>query len=242
MQSLNSLKPYSQAEQKMLNGSALGERTSLGDGDPPKEATPQVAVRAEFIRALLLSTDEKAPLHAKGIRLRGAYIVGSLDLQGVDCQHDITLTRCYLEKQPSFINARVRGLHLSGSICPGLAADNAQFDGSVYLRNGFISTAEISIPGVRISGNLQICDAELSSDHPACLFATSARIEGSVYLGDYPYDETASELRANGALMFSSLKVGQDFYMKNCAIAPGGGTVAKPLYICLLYTSPSPRD
>ena len=231
MQELIRLKPYSPAEEKLLSGSALGERTIIGDGTVPNADTPDVSIRADLIRELLLSTNSQAPLHEKGIRLRGARITGRLDLQGVDCSHDLTLTQCYLEKPPSFLNARIRGLHLSGSTCPGLIADNAQFEGSVFLRRGFISTGEISMPGARISGDLQICDARLSSDQPACVFAASIRVEGSVFLGDYPYDDAESELHSKGALIFSSAKVAQDFYIKNCAITPEGGKFKNPLFL-----------
>lgn len=231
MQQLTRLKPYSIAEEKLLKGSAIGERTIIGDGEVPDGDTSDVAIRADLIRALLLSTSEKTPLHAKGIRLRGARITGRLDLQGVDCSHDLTLTKCYLEKAPSFLNARLRGLHLSGSICPGFVADNATFSGSIFLRDGFVSTGEISMPGARISGDLQICDAELSSDQSTCLFAASTRVEGSVYLGDYPYDDADSALFADGALLFSSAKIAQDFYVKNCAITPKGGQLRSSLYL-----------
>lgn len=220
MQELQDFKPYLPAELTLIEGSSTGERINIGDGTLPDAKSTDVDIRADLIRYLLLATDLKNPLHAKGIRLQGARILGILDLQGCTCENDISLTKCMFKKAPSFLNARMRSLHLNGCFVPGIIADNAIFSGSVFLRKGFESSEEISMPGVRISGDLQICDAHLSSKGKDCLFAASARIDGSVYLGDYPYDDSDSELHAKGALIFSSAKIEQDFYCKNCAISP----------------------
>lgn len=231
MFTIEDFKPLLGAEEKLLLASAHGERLTLGDGDLPGMASTEVEIRAELIRYLLLGSDVNAPLHAKGIRIRGAKIVGLLDLQGCDCSHDLTLTRCSFDKAPNFLNARMRGLHLSGCSTPGIVADNAIFAGSVYLRQGFHSTAEISMPGVRIAGDLQICDAKIEDAGFISFFGVSIRVEGSVFLGDYPFDDTESELHSDGALIFSSAKIAGDFFCKNCAIAPDSAMSAKPIYL-----------
>ena len=203
----------------MLSGCLVGDRVSFGDGNLPNEENDDVVLRADLIRLLLLGQDPEAVLHAKGVRLRGAHISGVLDLQGTDCVYDLTLTRCFLEKSPSFINARMRGLHLSGCDFPGFHADNCIFDGSVFLRSGLVSRGEIALPGSRVSGDLQICDARIEGENGVGIFAASARIEGSVYLGDYPFDDVDTELHVDSAIQFSSAKISGDFYCRNCAIS-----------------------
>jgi hypothetical protein len=218
MKRLVDFEPLSSAEKRLLDGCLTGERVTIADGELPIADSIDVEIRAELIRLLLLRQDPDIVLHAKGIRLRGARVLGVLDLQGSDCAFDLTLTRCAFEKTPSFINARMRGLHLSGCHLPGLHADNCNFEGSVFLRSGFHSSGEISLPGARVSGDLQICDATIISENGMGIFAASAKIEGSVYLGDYPFDDTDTELFVEGAVLFSSAHITRDFYCRNGAI------------------------
>lgn len=220
MQMLSDFNPLSPAETKLVEASVSGEMAVLGEGVLPENDNEDISVRASLVRFLLLGGDQKTHPHEKGVRLRGAHIVGVLDMQGCDCSADLTLSRCVFEKPPSFINATMRGLHLVGSQCPGFIADNATFSGSVFLRAGFQSFGEISMPGVRIAGDLQICDATLSGDGRDSLFAASIRVEGSVYLGDYPYDDKETQLFSEGSVIFSSARISHDFFFSNTAIAP----------------------
>ena len=118
----------------------------------------------------------------------------------------------------------------SGSVVPGVHADNCIFDGSVYLRSGFISRGEITLPGAKISGDLQICDARIEGTNGIGIFAASAKVEGSVYLGDYPFDDSDTELYVDGAVQFSSARITGDFYCRNCAISADTQLVAGALY------------
>ncbi|SDW81508.1 hypothetical protein [Litoreibacter albidus] len=216
MNSLDAFSPFSAAEQKLIDDAANPERTSVGDGELPPSDDPDRVIRAELIRHLLLRFDA---LHDKGIRLRGAWISGTLDLQGCDCERDISLSHCHLRAPINLVNARLRGLHLSGCSLTGLSADNASFSGSVYIRAGCVIEGEISIAGARISGDLQICDATIRSPRQDAIFAPSLRVEGSVFLGNYPYAEKVTELHATGLLFFSSARVDHDFFLTNTLIS-----------------------
>ena len=230
MMDLKEFNKLSKAEEKLLEASLKGERAIIGDGALPVEGEELHTIRASFIRYLLLGNDPKLTLHAKGIRLRGAIISGVLDLQGSECGFDLTFSRCRFERAPSLINARIRGLYLGGSLVPGLSADNCVFDGSVFMRSGFQSTKEISMPGARISGDLQICDARISGQGGFGIFATSLEVQGSVYLGDYPYDDANSELYVDGVTEFSSLRVKRDFYCSNCALSAEANPDGKRIF------------
>ena len=226
MHRLSDFEPLLPAEQKLVDAAETGERVVVGDGELPEKDGQDVEVRAGLIRMLLLGSDPTVRLHEKSVRLRGAIILDKLDMQGCECRNDLTLSRCRLEAAPSFVNARLHGLVLSGCRVPGISADNAVFDGSVFLRSGLICTGEIALPGAKITGDLQICDVQLSSDTSDAIFAPSLKVEGSVYLGDYPYDDTDSELTANGPLIFSSAVIGGDFFCRFASISPEGGLFA----------------
>ena len=216
MKSFDAFAPFSAAEQKLIDDAANPERTSVGDGELPLSDDPDRTIRGELIRHLLLRFEA---LHDKGIRLRGAWINGTLDLQGCDCERDISLSHCHLSTPINLVNARLRGLHLSGCSLTGLSADNACFSGSVYIRAGTRIKGEISMAGARISGDLQICDASIESPRQDAIFAPSLRVEGSVFLGNYPYAESVTELHTTGLLFFSSARVDHDFFLTNTSIS-----------------------
>lgn len=223
--------PQSPAETALLERCITGERLILGEGTLPTERSEDNEIRAGLIRALLRGQVPDIALHDKGIRIRGGWISGMLDLQGVEITHDISLSRCHIDRPMTFLNARMRGLYLSGSSIKGFSADTAHFAGSVYLRAGLRCEGEISMPGARIDGDLQLCNATLDGKGGASFFATGLKVGGSVYLGDYPFDDEDTELHAAGALIFSSARVDGDVFCKNTAIAPPDTYIGHMIYL-----------
>ena len=217
MQKSSDYKPLTWAEQQFLNGCIVGARVEIGS-DLPTASEEKKVIRAELIRAALLRELSDVRLHSKGVRIKGATIAGRLDLQGADIDFDLSLSNTVLEKAPNFVNARIRSLSLDGSHCPGLNADHCVFDGSVFLRAGFKSTGEISLPGAIIVGDLQVCDAEIRSQTGIGIFAASSEIRRSVYLGEYPYDNMNSGLKVDGAILFPSCEISRDFYISNISL------------------------
>ena len=218
MLTIKSFAPLTKAEEKLLAEYANPARISVGDGEVPLEATPDCSIRAALLRHVLLGGDE-ITLDQKGLRLRGAWIKGALDLQGSDCNRDITLSHCQLDEPLSLVNATLRGLHISKSYIKGLSADNASFAGSLYIRSGTVVDGEIALAGARIKGDLQLCDVVINPTGQDAVFAPSLRVEGSVFLGNYPYGDGVTTLTANGTLFFSSARVEHDFFISNAAIS-----------------------
>ena len=206
--------PLSSAENKLVEDALSLERTSFADGALPEAAEDDVTIRADLIRNLLLS----APLNDKGIRLRGAWIKGALDLQGCDCARDTTLTACNLPEPVNLTNANLRGFHISGCRLGGLIADNASFSGSIYLRAGTFVGGEVSLAGASVAGDVQICDAEITSPTQDAIFAPSLRVGGSLFLGNYPYADGETNLVTSGQIFLSSARVEHDLFVSNTAI------------------------
>jgi hypothetical protein len=211
-----SFAPLTAAEKKLVEEIDTPDRITLGDGELPFEPSPDCEIRAELIRAYLL--DDDGPLHSKGLRLRGAFITGSLDLQGCTCDRDITLSACSVKDQINLVNARLRGLHFSGSRIGAFSADNARISGSLYLRAGTVVDGEISLAGARVTGDLQLCDVSINSATQDAVFAPSLHVDGSVFLGNYPYSDGTTSLVSTGMLFFSSARVEHDFFVTNTAI------------------------
>ncbi|QQA42948.1 hypothetical protein [Pelagovum pacificum] len=214
--------PSTPAEEALLAAVTENGRALLSEA-LPDEAVPKVTVRAGYIRHLLMAED--SPLRGRGLRLRGAWISGMIDLHGVDCPRDITLRDCVLDEPLDLVNASLRGLHLTNVRLRGLAADNAKFSGSVYLRDGTASDREISLAGARIGGDLQLCGAEFRSESQDAVFAPSLQVEGSIYLGNYPFSEGVTTLVAQGTLFFASAIAGHDIFVTNTSVSVNEGIV-----------------
>jgi hypothetical protein len=216
------LAPITLAEEKLLAGCSNAERIVFGDGECPAQNTPDVTIRGSVLRALLL--DEAAcSLNAKGLRIRGAYITGPVDVQGTTTGYDITFSQCTLDSDLNLVNADLRGLHLMGCQTKGISADNAGFSGSVYLRGGCAIMGEVTLAGTRIGGDLQVCGVSITSPTQDAIFAPSLRVEGSIFLGNYPYADGETTLNATGMLFFSSARVAHDFFVTNSEVSVQDG-------------------
>ncbi|MEO0829741.1 MAG: hypothetical protein AAFY03_04705 [Pseudomonadota bacterium] len=206
------------AEEKLLAECHETGRITFGDGERPEESTPDVTVRANVLRRLLLGQGEVS-LNPKGLRLRGAWVSGGLDLQGTDCNRDITLGNCTLEAPLNLVNARLRGLHLMGCEARGVMADNAHFAGSLYIRGNTACIGEISLAGARIAGDMQACGATIKSDGQDAIFAPSLRVDGSLFLGNYPYADGETTLTTTGAIFLSSVHVAHDVFLTHTEVS-----------------------
>ncbi len=218
MTDLSDFEPLTTAEQALVDGCSKPQRITIGDGELPEENTDACQVRTALIRHILLNRTE-IRLDEKGLRLRGAWIIGGLDLQGVDCRRDITFVHCQIDEPLSLVNATLRGLHISHSQINGVSADNAAFSGSVFIRNDTVVNGEISLAGARISGDLQICGATLKPRLQDAIFAPSLRVGGNVFLGNYPYGEGDTTLTSQGTLFFASARIEHDFFVTNVAVS-----------------------
>lgn len=229
MQTVKSFAPLTAAEEKLLAEYANPARISVGDGELPDDATADCTIRAGLLRHVLLGGGQTR-LDEKGLRLRGAWIKGTLDLQGCDCNRDITLSHCHLDEPLLLVNAVLRGLHISNSYIKGLSADNASLSGSLYVRSGTMVEGEIALAGARIKGDLQLCDVVINPSGQDAVFAPSLRVEGSVFLGSYPYGDGTTTLTANGTLFFSSARIEHDFFVSNVAISPQDSVITNAVF------------
>ncbi len=217
MSSLETLAPNSAAEEKFLDECSTPSRIIVGDGDLPDSAEPDCTIRAELIRAVLMG--EGPELHDKGLRLRGAWIEEEIDLQGSSLTKDVTLTNCRVKGGLNLVGGAMSGLFLSGTEIGTISADNARFDGSVYIRNGTTVRGEIVLAGARIAGDFQVCDVHIHPPQQDAIFAPSLRVEGSVFLGNYPYAGSSTSLIAEGTLFFSSARIEHDCFVTNTAVS-----------------------
>ncbi|MFC0038364.1 hypothetical protein [Actinomadura rayongensis] len=117
------------AERRLWSAFPAGSTVVVG-GDLPAGPHPDRIVRAEIIARLLLGGRETRPGFVPAVRLRGAYIVGRLDLSGGTVDHELRLDQCRLVEAPDLSNAQTRQLRFNGCKMPGFDGGGLRADGS----------------------------------------------------------------------------------------------------------------
>lgn len=117
-----------------------------------------------MLRSLLLS-GTPADGEIAALRIVGARVTGSLDLQYATVDHAVRLWACRFDRPPVLYGARFRQLNLSESVLPGLHAATVRVEGVLRL-TGCRVTGEVRLGGATISGAL-FCDGARLGPDPA---------------------------------------------------------------------------
>ncbi len=182
----------SAAEKALVAACARGETWEpVGwDGQRPEVATGANTIRAGLIRFLVLGGDADHPVHEVGVVLRGAWMIDALDLQNASSTSRIGLLFCVFVAPIMLRDAQLSGFFMNGSLVPGIDAERLTMSGSFVLRDGFLSTGEVRLRGVRIGGDLDCtgsqfrnCD-ENSIPSGNTINADQISVAGDVFLRD----------------------------------------------------------
>jgi hypothetical protein len=187
-----------EAERALLAAVAAGLLCQLSPGrpDPNDPAAPRI--RADLLAHLITGGCDHVPVSAVGVRLIGAVITGPLILNFAESRGETDLRACHFTDPIAARRARLVQLVLSGSHVPGLLAEGARTEGSVFLL-GLTATGRISFATAEIGGQLVLHGASITS-----LTAQGARIGASVYLRA---SDTAP-FTATGEVSLSGAEVG----------------------------------
>lgn len=117
-------------------------------------------IRASVLRALLLDSQDPLPGELPALRVRGAHIVGVLELAYVNVRYPVSLQVCHFDERMDLYGARLRQFSLADSAFPGLTASTAHIDGNLRLA-GCRSFDEITLVGAHITGALILDRASL---------------------------------------------------------------------------------
>lgn len=192
--------PLTRAEAAVVANIGIGLLDRLGTSPATGEDQPDLNVRAELIRYLLLGGPDVPRMHEKGIRLSGVRIIGTLDLEGCRIPHDIGLLDCWFEMTPILRSAVIDTLSLDGSTLPGLAADRLDARGDLLMRAARI-TGPVVLRGARIGGDLIMDGAELDHPDDRALNAERLSVRGSALFRG---------TRMRGTLALPGARIGDD--------------------------------
>jgi hypothetical protein len=199
-------------EEQMRAKAAIGELLDCGGPGPSDLATMQLwgeerTVSAAALRDLLAGV--QWPVHAKGVRLRGARISGVLDLEGATLRCPLSLDSCYLDADdPACLDhATASRVALTGCQLAGLTA-NSLTARQVDLSRSTLRTGPLSLMCASITDNLICSGAQLNGTDGDlnALVAGGMKVGASVYLDQYLDDR----FTAAGAVWLARAEIGGD--------------------------------
>lgn len=213
---LKEFSPLSAAEEVLLTACERGDFAMIG-AVCPESAQPESTVRADFVAFLAMGGDDNAPVHHRGIRLRGAWIDGDLSLGSAEIPFDINLDRCRLAgARLDLRDAEINGsLFLSGSQTQRLRLDGAVVKGDVFLTDSFKASGEVRMLGAQVGGDLVCSGAQLDGQGGYALSLDRAVIKGDVFLKD--------SFKASGTVRMLGAQVGGNFECRSAQLDGQGG-------------------
>ena len=175
--------PLQPAEKKLLVACRAGEPAIISE-QRPTEATTDNTVRAAFLRFMLLGGDERAPVHEKGVQLRGAWVADKLDMEGARIPANVDMVACHFSERPNFLAASLQGsLNLSDSKAPGFVGDRLECDSNLFFRN-FRTIGKVSLLGIQAGGDIVCAGASFDGANESALSMDGAMTKGSVFLNE----------------------------------------------------------
>ncbi|GAA2094545.1 membrane-associated oxidoreductase [Streptomyces albiaxialis] len=196
-------------------GDVVDFRTE-GGGESGNESEERT-VRAKVLRALLIDRPTEEGEIAR-MRVLGARITGTLDLQYGTVEHPVTLSGCHFEETPLLYGAQVRQFSLSESRLPGLMADGLRVDGVLRL-TGCRVTGPVALGAARVSGACFLDDARLTPgpdrDEGPALALGHAVVEGDLW---------AAGLTSYGQVLLDGAQVSGVVNLNDARLEEPGGT------------------
>ena len=180
-ESLSDFPDLTEAERKLIDACRTGKPCNF-DEEAPEIGTEANTIRPELIRFLLLGGDEKTPVHPTGVRLRGAWIGGDLDLVSCHCSRPLLLPICKIGGELILYGAELPLLSLAGSHISGIRGDGLRVRGDVSLRRGFKADGPVRLVGATIGGNMDCENGSFNASSGFALVCDRAVIAGNVFL------------------------------------------------------------
>jgi sRNA-binding regulator protein Hfq len=220
-QTLAEFQPLYPAEITLLEACRDGETAIIALMRPDK-LTPANRVRAAFIQFLARGGDSSAPVHEAGVHLRGAVLVGELNLSGVTVPYSLGLEDCLFRTEDGKLaNLTLKGanlgggLSLMGSQVNGIDGDGLRARGGIYLVLGFRAAAKVRLVDARIEGVFHCGGGHFRPTEGAALSFDRAKISGSVFLNN--------SFKATGEVRFLGAEIGGSFECSTGYFRPTNG-------------------
>jgi hypothetical protein len=180
------------------------------------------AVRDILIGAIAAPGKPPRPLDPRGLRIRGAWIRGELNLDGVDTKVGLRLTACRLDDPLTLRDASLRWLELDTCVLPAVIADRAQL-GMLTVRRSLLTgereDGTLRLAGAHVTRQLRVSGTQIDNPEGPALMAPGLTVDADAFLDGLTASGTGSE----GTLCLSGATVGGDLVLRGTALAGHGG-------------------
>jgi hypothetical protein len=202
-------------EERLWDAFGLGRQVEFWHGEQ---------IRAEVIAALALGAVAGIPGRTAGVRIRGARIVGELDLRHGTVDVPLTMLNCTFTDAVRLEQSVTKSIDLKNSQLVGLAANGAHIRGSLTLKGVEIAgdgqdaallqmltvDAELDCNRLRCAGALTLINARVGSEFRLNQATLSNPGGIAINLGGMTVDSSfyCSDAKIEGHLRMPGLTVG----------------------------------
>lgn len=166
-----------------MSGGLTDLRTAGTDNDPAHGSSWDASrqVRASLLAELLTGTRRTDGNLPRSIKLRGARIIGSLNLEAATLTCPLLLQDCYIDELVSFDEVTATAIRLPGCHLRGLTARQLRTIGDLDLSAVmFTITGETRLDGAHIGGSLDLNRAIFTNPCGTALNADDLTVERSM--------------------------------------------------------------
>jgi len=198
------LSDLTKSERKVWQAAATGTLVDLRVGDSKLDSPEKWAewgtertVRAEVVADLLIGDGEAASVAIRGVRLRGARIVGDLNLEAATLRCPLALLDCSFASAITLDEATAVSVRLSGSHVPTVRARQLRTRGDLRLDEGFSVSGGVELAAAHIGGVLVCTGGQFSNSGGPALNADGLTVDGDMFCR--PGFSAIGEVRLPGA-------------------------------------------
>lgn len=173
-------------------------------------------IRAQVLRQLLTGHGPELTKATIAVRLRGAHIVGRLNLGGTTLRCPLELASCYIPHRLSIAKSEASNLSLRGTyLRRGLSARNVRITHAMNLSAGFHAVGKNILREARIGGQLDCSQAQFSGGGAQSLVANRLTVGNSMFL---------SEASFHGSVKLVGATIDGQLDCRNAKFESGNGT------------------
>jgi len=179
------------AERKLLAAVVSGALVDLQAGrarqDDPSDGARWGrgrTLRAELLARLLTGDLTSQSGRPRAVKLRGAHITGSLNLEAATLTCPLLLWDCHIDEPVSFDEVTAPAIRMLGCHLPGLTASQLRTTGDLILSAVvFTRTGEIRLDGAHIGGSLALVGVTFRNPGGTALNADGLTVERNMLCG-----------------------------------------------------------
>jgi hypothetical protein len=179
------------AEDKLLMAATAGTFIDLRVGDTEVDDVARGInwgtgrhVRAGLLVEMLTETGCAAGKVLRSIKLRGARITGTLDLEATSLICPLQLLDCYFDEPVNLDEATARTIRLPGCRLPGFTAKQLVTTGNLELNDGFTADGPVSLADARVGGALNLSGGRFMNHAGDALNADGIAVEQGMFCMD----------------------------------------------------------